>query len=107
MTYRRDAVHTLVVTAENEDDDRSNWNIEIIHPDTCKTETWIDDLTGNSYTVYTCPTEHSWEMGEFDPSIYNHEITLGTHRVQVWWTGPDYHGECDGGWDFIEDTTND
>lgn len=86
----RDAIHTLLVTAPD-DDDRDYREYELRHP--------------GCSPVEPCATQHEWDAIGVDALGLDHVLDPGSYHVQGWWQGPDYFGEHDGGIDLITETT--
>jgi len=94
---------------------------ELIHPDSCPTETISMDSEQISWTHYTCGAGYEIEMvgldgltgvedipGYIDPDPDRpwgidkwKGLPEGRYEIAAWHSGPDFEGEYDGGLDII------
>lgn len=94
MTVGRDRTHILIVTEI--DAEEGDWLMEIEHLPDCPEVVEYDTPFGH-VVRHDCPTGRNIAWAGFEDFERPDVIGAGRHPFHLWWSGPDYLGEYDGG----------
>lgn len=89
----RDTTHSLVITEI--DAEQGEWDMEITHGHDC--DLVEHEGIGGAFSDFDCPTGRHVNWSGFEDFPRPEELGAGEHRFHLWWSGPDYLGEYDGG----------